>query len=140
MSHQCQVIAVVCLDFRFVHANLDFIDSLGLKGDYDLVAVAGAAFNLANPKDASDRGFVLRQIQTSVRLHQTKRAIIIDHEDCGAYPKFKDRKAERKAHIENLKIAKNLVVEKYPNLLVDLYYMQLPKKGEEKPKYEHIRQ
>ena len=51
----------------------------------DLIKVAGGAKCLASPERETDREFVLEQIRKSMRLHGTRRVILMVHSDCGAY-------------------------------------------------------
>jgi hypothetical protein len=50
----------------------------------DPIKIAGGAKCLASPEPESDREFVLDQIRKSMRLHETKRVILMVHSD-GAY-------------------------------------------------------
>ena len=40
---------------------------------------------MASPEHEADREFVLDQIRKSMRLHGTRRVILMVHSDCGAY-------------------------------------------------------
>jgi len=51
----------------------------------DPIKIAGGAKVLASPEHEADREFVLEQIRKSMRLHGTRRVILMLHSDCGAY-------------------------------------------------------
>ena len=51
----------------------------------DPIKIAGGAKVLASPEREADREFVLDQIRKSMRLHGTRRVILMVHSDCGAY-------------------------------------------------------
>jgi carbonic anhydrase len=80
---------VWCFDDRFYKLLKAFGKSKGAK-HIDLVKVAGGAKALGVPTngpspDRAARDFLLAQIKTSIRLHGTKRIILMTHRDCGAY-------------------------------------------------------
>ena len=61
-----------------------FLKRIGVAHS-DPIKIAGGAKCLASPELETDRTFVLEQIRTSMRLHNTKRVILMLHSDCGAY-------------------------------------------------------
>lgn len=107
-----------CYDDRFSKALLAFTDNCGIK-NYDLVKIAGGAKSLASPQDFSEREFVLKQIQTSIKLHGTKKVILMNHADCGAYGGSKNFKndeiVERKTHEDELKKAEIFLKDNLPS-------------------------
>jgi carbonic anhydrase len=48
--------------------------------------------------------FVLDQIRTSIRLHRTKRVILMVHSDCGAYGGLGAFKNDASAEAEHLRL------------------------------------
>lgn len=112
MSHIADAIVVVCIDFRFQKFIRHWTDKNLAGKTFDYVGLAGATKNLET---------VLGQIDISVRLHQIKEAVLIHHEECGAYGT--DSTLER--HTQDLKKAREEIIRKYPNLQVDLYYLHL---------------
>jgi carbonic anhydrase len=76
---------VWCFDDRFYK----LLKAFGKQEKFDhidLVKIAGGAKALASTESASpERDFVLNQIKTSVRLHGTKRVVLMLHRDCGVY-------------------------------------------------------
>src|SRR3989338_7494303 len=85
---------------------------------FDYVGFAGASKNL---------GTIMGQLDISVRLHQVKEVVLINHEDCGAY----GAESTHDRHAEDLNKAKKNILEKYPNLKVDLFYLHLDGEFEE---------
>jgi carbonic anhydrase len=75
---------VSCYDARFDLATRKFLKRRGIT-TYDHIKIAGSGKALAAPDSDSDREFVLRLVRISVRLHGTSRALIIAHNECGAY-------------------------------------------------------
>jgi hypothetical protein len=62
-----------------------------------------------------------------MRLHQTRRVILMQHSDCGAYgglEAFKgDAGAERQNHGEELRKAARVLAEAIPELTVEGYFV-----------------
>src|SRR5436305_15229916 len=81
--YQCDAAIVWCFDNRFELGFRKFLKRVGVVFS-DPIKIAGGAKCLASPDSASEREFVLGQIRTSMRLHGTKRVILMLHSDCGA--------------------------------------------------------
>jgi carbonic anhydrase len=112
---------VWCFDDRFTGLLEAF--SRGLK-NFDLVKVAGGAKVLAGDP-SSDRDFVLSQIKTSIRLHGTKRVVLMLHRDCGAYggsKSFVDAEAEKNYYVAQLAAAKQFVASEIPDIQVEICF------------------
>src|SRR5260370_27122021 len=83
-KYHCDAAIVGCFDNRFELAFRKFLQRI-LVLNSDSIKIAGGAKCLASPEHKTDREFVLEQIRTSIRLHGTKRVILVLHSDCGAY-------------------------------------------------------
>lgn len=75
---------VWCFDDRFASTRKRFFKKLGLRR-VDHVSIAGGMKTLATRGSSPNRNVALEQIATSIRLHHTKRVILMTHSDCGAY-------------------------------------------------------
>ncbi|MBZ5725916.1 MAG: hypothetical protein LAP87_13070 [Acidobacteriia bacterium] len=75
---------ISCFDARFDVAVRKFLKRCGVFL-YDHVKIPGGAKSLAAPECETDRDFVLRMVRTSIRLHRPRRALILAHQECGAY-------------------------------------------------------
>ena len=121
--YTANVCVVWCFDDRFYKLLKAFGKQEGF-GHIDLVKIAGGAKALAG--DASpDRDFVLNQIKTSVRLHGTKRIVLMLHRDCGAYggsKAFSDADAEREELAKQLTAGRDFIKNELPEVLVDAYF------------------
>ena len=115
-----------CFDYRFQAALSKFIKRLGIANP-DLIRIAGAAQSLASPAQESDRDFVVRQIQTSVRLHQAKLIILTLHSDCGAYGGLaafgNNPEEEARAQERELRKAAEYVSKQVPGIAVQAYFI-----------------
>ena len=113
---------VWCFDDRFYKLLKAFGKQENFK-NIDLVKIAGGAKALGG-EAGPDRDFVLGQLKASIRLHGTKRVVLMLHRDCGAYggsKNFPDANAELEHHTARLKAAKDLL-GKEVNVPVDMYF------------------
>jgi carbonic anhydrase len=108
----CDAIAVTCIDFRFQARLEQWLNQTLGSGNYDRVALAGGVQNWE---------VVLPQIELARRLHRILRVILINHEECGAYGA--DGTPER--HAADLRQMRTRIVEKFPDLVVELYFARL---------------
>ncbi|MCX7609845.1 MAG: hypothetical protein N2049_11610 [Anaerolineales bacterium] len=111
-KHTTQAIVVHCMDFRLQKFLDDWLQRELGHGQYDRLSVAGGVFDL---------DFVMKQIELSHRLHAIRKAVFINHEDCGAYGMAGT--AER--HAADLRRARQQVQSAFPDMEVDLYYLHL---------------
>ncbi|HPQ68046.1 MAG TPA: hypothetical protein PKW95_02885 [bacterium] len=131
MGHVCDAAVVTCEDFR-LHQRADgsnfiaeFIKSL--KVDCDLITRGGSVQDLLRPKMPGFDQALFRDLTVSVELHQVKTIYLINHEDCGAYGamQFADREAETAQHHQDLREARNLLMTKFPEVEIVLYFAEL---------------
>jgi hypothetical protein len=115
-----------CFDNRFELGFRKFLKRIGVV-NCDPVKVAGGAKCLASPENEGERAFVLEQIRKSIRLHGTKRAILMVHSDCGAYGGLgafgSDAQAEAAHHEEELRRAADYLREAIPGIEVSGYFV-----------------
>lgn len=111
-SHSCQAIIVTCIDFRFQEFINKWI-SINLEvSDFDRVALAGGVF---------DWEVISGQIDISKRLHDIRKVVLVNHEDCGAYGEA----GTINRHKNDLDKARKQVLEKYSDMLVECYIAKL---------------
>ncbi|HVN03143.1 MAG TPA: carbonic anhydrase [Bryobacteraceae bacterium] len=124
-EYHADAAVVWCFDHRF---NLGFAKFLKRSGmaTVDAIKLAGGAKSLASPERETDREFVLGQLQKSVRLHGTRRVILMVHSDCGGYGGLAafggDPAAEAKHHEEELRRAADYVAQQIPEIEVQAYF------------------
>ncbi len=127
-QHKAQACALFCMDFRFKEETLEYLkNKLGMN-DLDVISLAGASLNIANPKNKADYEVVMNQIDLSANLHKIDKIIIIDHADCGAYggrAAFNSVEEEKDAHVKNLIESKEILNNKYPEKEIVLVYADL---------------
>lgn len=111
-THTCSAVVLTCIDFRFQeYINNWIAENLELKS-FDRVAFAGAVY---------DQEMAFKQVGISHRLHETKKAILINHEECGAY----GAEGTPERHAADLKALKKRLLENIPGLEVDTFYLHL---------------
>lgn len=127
--HSCEAIVLCCIDFRFWRETLEFVEKeLGLKSfDYSSFPGAAKAINEGS-------NLALECVKVPCDLHHVKKIVIINHSDCGAYggsAKFDNNaEAEQKFHEEEIRKAKDKILEIYPEKEVILVYAKLVDDGE----------
>jgi hypothetical protein len=83
--YRADACVITCFDARFDQAVRKFLRRRGILL-FDHVKIPGSAKPWAGSCDDADSEFLLRAVRTSMRLHGPARAVIVAHNDCGAYP------------------------------------------------------
>jgi hypothetical protein len=127
---QAQALVLSCIDFRFLNYQRSFLNKQNLDQAYDWVALAGASLALTGFPYPAEAETFWDQLALSKQLHNINRVIIFDHQDCGAYAQvnplpFGDRQAEENFHSGYLHQAEAQIRERYPDLIVELYFVDL---------------
>ncbi|OGE33614.1 hypothetical protein A3C59_00020 [Candidatus Daviesbacteria bacterium RIFCSPHIGHO2_02_FULL_36_13] len=111
-KHEAEAIVITCIDFRFQEYIHNWLEENFKPRTFDRGAFAGAAKNLDT---------ILTQIDVAVRLHKIKKAVLINHEDCGAY----GVEGHVDHHVRDLHAASKTIKERFPDLKVETYYLKL---------------
>jgi carbonic anhydrase len=116
-----------CFDHRIGTVVRKFLKKQGIERA-DMIVVAGGAKTLASPRNDFEQDFILEQVRMSIRLHQTKRVIVMSHSDCATYgglAHFKgDHEAEAKHHRGELLRATQLLTSNFPGISVEPYFVK----------------
>ena len=116
-----------CFDHRISTVVRKFLKKQGIERA-DMIVVAGGAKTLASPRNDFEQDFILEQVRMSIRLHQTKRVMVMSHSDCATYgglAHFKgDRQAEAEHHRSELLRAGELLTSNFPNISVEPYFVK----------------
>jgi carbonic anhydrase len=116
-----------CFDHRISTAVRKFLKKQGIERA-DMIVVAGGAKTLASPRNDFEQDFILEQVRMSIRLHQTKRVLVMSHSDCATYgglAHFKgDHQAEADHHRSELLRAGELLTSNFPNISVEPYFVK----------------
>jgi len=116
-----------CFDARISRAVRKFLKKQNIQQP-DMIVVAGGAKTLASPRNDFEQDFILEQVRMSIRLHQTKRVLVMSHSDCATYgglAHFKgDRSAEATHHRGELLRAAELLTTNFPGISVEPYFVK----------------
>ena len=116
-----------CFDHRIGTTVRKFLKKQGIHRA-DMIVVAGGAKTLASPRNDFEQDFILEQVRMSIRLHQTKRVLVMSHSDCATYgglAHFKgDEMAEAEHHRRELLRAGELLTSNFPGISVEPYFVK----------------
>lgn len=112
MAHTCDALVVSCIDFRFQKFIRNWLDTDMKDKTFDYVGYAGCV---------KDLDTVMKQLAISVRLHDIKEVVLMNHEECGAY----GAESTPERHAADLKHAREVIVKEYPHLKVRTFYLHL---------------
>jgi len=135
--HKAKNCVVTCIDFRLQKAYADVIASKGWLGESDVVSVAGCSRDLVKPLSDFHKASLLRQIELSIKLHDSDTIIFLDHQDCGGYaqdgtiPQGLELNDDKKQHADYANKVKELINNLFPAKEVKVYFVQLDGEAEE---------
>ena len=116
-----------CFDHRISTVVRKFLKKQGIERA-DMIVVAGGAKTLASPRNDFEQDFILEQVRMSIRLHGTKRVLVMSHSDCATYgglAHFKgDHEAEAEHHRAELLRARDLLMANFPSIVVEPYFVK----------------
>jgi len=116
-----------CFDSRISRAVRKFLKKQGIE-HADMIVVAGGAKTLASPRNDFEQDFILDQVRMSIRLHHTKRVLVLSHSDCATYgglAHFKgDEAAEAAHHRGELLRAAELLSANFPGISIEPYFVK----------------
>jgi carbonic anhydrase len=126
-KYHCDAAVIWCFDNRFELGFRKFLKRIGVANS-DPIKIAGGAKCLASPDQETERQFVLEQIRKSMRLHGTRRVILMLHSDCGAYNGLADgfngdEAAERVHHHQELRRAAENLARAIPEVKIEAYFV-----------------
>jgi carbonic anhydrase len=110
-----------CMDSRYPHRTLEVMNSMGLRGKYDQLILAGASLGVVHKREWQIT--FLDQLGFAIEHHHVSQVLILDHRDCGAYRELlkppvtpDDPKKEKDAHIKISRQAIEVIHGKFPQL------------------------
>jgi carbonic anhydrase len=111
-AHSCEAVVVHCIDFRLQEHLNQWLTARFGERNYDRVSVAGGVRDLE---------FIAGQVQLAHSLHHVRRAILINHEDCGAY----GAQGTPGRHAADLQRAAAVLAVSLPGVQVELFLLHL---------------
>lgn len=116
-----------CFDHRINQVVRKFLKNQHIERA-DMIVVAGGAKTLASPRNDFEQDFILEQVRMSIRLHQTRRVMVMSHSDCATYGGLAhfqgDREAEASHHRSELLRAGEILIANFPGLSIEPYFVK----------------
>ena len=119
-----------CIDPRFQPIVYSYLKKKKLTGKYSSFTIAGSAVGVTAKKFKKWHKVFWDNFDTSVKLHNIKKLIVINHRDCGAAKIINGKKEfsdinETKVHKNSFQKIKKIFRKKYPKLSIELKIISL---------------
>ena len=124
-----------CIDPRFQTIVYNYLKKKKLTGKYSSFTIAGSAIGVTANKFKRWHKTFWDNFDTSVKLHNIKKLIVINHRDCGAAKIINGKKEFSKnnetiVHKNSFHKIKKLFKKKYPKLRIEFKIISLNNKVE----------
>ena len=124
-----------CIDPRFQPIVYNYLKKKKLIGKYSAFTIAGSAVGVTANKFKRWHKAFWDNFDTSVKLHNIKKLIVINHRDCGAAKIINGKKEfsknnETRVHKNSFHKIKKLFKKKYPKLRIEFKIISLNNKVE----------
>ena len=135
MKKKYEAMVLSCIDPRFQPIVFNYLKKKKLIGKYSAFTIAGSAIGVTANEFIKWHKVFWENLDTSIKLHNIKKLIVINHLDCGVAKilngkKFFNELNEAQLHkISFIKI-KKLFKKKYPKLKIETVLISLNKKVE----------
>jgi len=135
MKKKYQAMVLSCMDPRFQPIVFNYLKKKKLSGKYSSFTIAGSAIGVTAKKFKKWHKTFWDNFETSVKLHNIKKLIVINHRDCGAAKivngnKMFDKSYETKIHKASFVEIKKKFKKKYPKLKIEFKLISLNQKVE----------
>ena len=135
MKPDYKAMVLSCIDPRFQRIVFNYLKKKKLIGKYSSFTIAGSAVGVTADKFKSWHKTFWDNFDTSVKLHNIKKLIVINHRDCGAAKIINGKKVfteinETKVHINSFKKIKKTFKKRYPKFSIELKIVSLNGKVE----------
>ena len=135
MKSNYEAMLLSCIDPRFQPIVYNYLKKKKLIGKYSSFTIAGSAIGVTASKFKRWHKVFWDNFETSVKLHNVKKLIVINHRDCGAAKIINGNKEfsksnETKVHKNSFQKIKKVFKKKYPKLSIELKIISLNSKVE----------
>ena len=135
MKKKYQAMVLSCMDPRFQPIVFNYLKKKKLSGKYSAFTIAGSAIGVTANKFKKWHKVFWDNFKTSVKLHNVKKLIVINHRDCGAAKIIIGKKEfskinETRVHKHSFQKIKKIFKKRYPKLKIELKLITLDKKIE----------
>ena len=133
MKFNYKAMVLSCIDPRFQPIVYNYLKKKKLMGKYSAFTIAGSAVGVTANRFKKWHKVFWENFDTSVKLHNIKKLIVINHQDCGAAKIINGKKEfstinETKVHKTSFQKLKKIFKKKYPKLKIELKLVSLNKK------------
>ena len=124
-----------CIDPRFQSIVFNYLKKKKLNGKYSSFTIAGSAIGITANKFKRWHKVFWDNFDISIKLHNVKKLIVINHRDCGAAKIVNKKKEfskvnETTVHRNSFQKIKKIFRKKYPKLSIELKLISLNNKVE----------
>ena len=135
MSSKYKAMVLSCIDPRFQPIIFNYLSKKKLKGKYSLFTIAGSAVGVTAYKFKRWHKVFWDNFDTSIKLHNIRKLIVINHRDCGAAKIINGKKEfskvnETEIHRISFQKIKKIFKKKYPKLRIEFKIISLNSKVE----------
>ena len=135
MSFKYKAMVLSCIDPRFQPIVYNYLKKKKLIGKYSSFTIAGSAIGVTTNKFKRWHKVFWENLDTSVKLHNIKKLIVINHRDCGVAKIINGKKEfskinETEVHKNSFKKIKKIFKKKYQKLGVEFKIISLNSKVE----------
>ena len=135
MTSTYKAMVLSCIDPRFQTVVYNYLKKKKLIGKYSSFTIAGSAIGVTAKKFKRWHKTFWENFDTSVKLHNITKLIVINHRDCGAAKMINGKKEfsknnETRVHKNSFHEIKKLFKKKYPKLRIELKIISLNNKVE----------
>ena len=135
MKSNYKAMVLSCMDPRFQPIIYNFLRKKKLTGKYSSFTIAGSAIGVTASRFKKWHKPFWDNLNASIKLHNIKKLIVINHRDCAVAKiingtKEFSKKNETKAHKNSFRKIKKLFKKKYPKLSIELKIISLNSKVE----------
>ena len=133
MKSNYKAMVLSCIDPRFQPIVYNYLKKKKLMGKYSAFTIAGSAVGVTANRFKKWHKVFWENFDMSVKLHNIKKLIVINHRDCGAAKIINGKKEfstinETKVHKTSFQKLKKIFKKKYPKLKIELKLVSLNKK------------
>tara|TARA_B100001741_G_C16136308_1_gene406890 strand:+ start:40 stop:453 length:414 start_codon:yes stop_codon:yes gene_type:complete len=135
MKSNFRAMVLSCIDPRFQPIIYNYLKKKKLNGKYSSFTIAGSAIGVTANKFKRWHKTFWDNFDTSVKLHNIRKLIVINHRDCGVAKVINGKKIfnklnETKIHQNSFIKIKKKFKKKYPKLKIELKLISLNRKIE----------
>jgi len=135
MKSNFRAMVLSCIDPRFQPIINNYLKKKKLNGKYSSFTIAGSAIGVTANKFKRWHKTFWDNFDTSVKLHNIRKLIVINHRDCGAAKVINGKKIfnklnETKIHQNSFIKIKKKFKKKYPKFKIELKLISLNRKIE----------